>query len=298
MKILILEDNPIKLNHIEDLLKQVDLEANKVTTNFSEFISWLNREKYDLIVSDLLVPRFEDEKEHSDITKDLLSNVRDVECINYSTPVLALTAYESAAQENFKNLNTFDICVLTYKPDDNHWQEAFIKKVNSTRPKKCYDFLLFCALEKEAKAYTEIGCDLGTTYETNGLLVQEIKLKSGNGLIVRAPRMGLVNSAIVTTRAIELFNPKLVAMSGICAGIQGKVNIYDVVIPEICHQHDTGKWTDKGFIPELYQVTIDSSLAVKLRAFIADHTFKDAIKSNVTINNSINIQRQCSNCKF
>lgn len=206
--------------------------------------------------------------------------------------MIALTAYDVAAESNFKDLNKFDICVLNYKENSNCWENAFIKKINSTRPKPSYDFIIICALEKEAQAYQQIGCNLGDVYDYQGILVQDIKLAHSNGLIVRAPRMGLVNTAITTSRSIELFNPKIVAMSGICAGIKGRVNIYDVVIPEICHQHDTGKWTDKGFIPELYQVSLDSSLVSKFKALIVDIDFKQAVFSSVTIKEQSEIPPQ------
>lgn len=292
MKILILEDNDKKFADVFSVIKTNNMSFNARAKDFYEFIMYINREKYDLVITDLLVPRFSDTTEESDITQDLLQNIRDINCINFSTPVVAITAFDTAAQSNFLNLNKFGICVLTYKEDNISWKDDFIKLVNASRPKPSYDCIIICALEKEAHAYSQIGIEVGDVYEYQGFLVQEIVFKHGNGLIIRTPRMGLVNTAITTSRAIELFKPKVVAMSGICAGIAGKSNIYDIIIPEICHQHDTGKWTSNGFVPELYQVTLDSSLSTKLKALVADSSFKQAVVSSATFEDQTEIPIQ------
>ena len=68
-------------------------------------------------------------------------------------------------------------------------------------------------------------------------------------------------------------------MSGICAGIEGKVNIYDVVISSMCHQHDSGKWTSEGFIPELYTVPLLHQTQVDINLLIQEDSFKNDIKN-------------------
>lgn len=69
MNILILEDNKNKRDNILQILDRVNISLIKSAENFSDFIKWLNRDKYDLIVADIMVPRFNDDKEHTDITK-------------------------------------------------------------------------------------------------------------------------------------------------------------------------------------------------------------------------------------
>jgi nucleoside phosphorylase len=95
--------------------------------------------------------------------------------------------------------------------------------------------------------------------------------------------MGLVNSAILSSRAIEIFKPKLICMSGICAGIDGKAKIYDVIIPDICHQHDAGKWTKEGFIPELYDVPLDHVTQITIDKIIKDCSFIPTVKEGVVL---------------
>ena len=95
--------------------------------------------------------------------------------------------------------------------------------------------------------------------------------------------MGLVSCAITTARAIDTFSPRVVAMSGICAGIKGKANIYDVVIPEICHQHDFGKWGAQGFEPEPYNVQLTQEVNLRIAEIIDNPDFKEAVASNMKV---------------
>jgi nucleoside phosphorylase len=50
--------------------------------------------------------------------------------------------------------------------------------------------------------------------------------------------MGLVAAAVVATMTLERFEPRLVCMSGICGGVSGDSEIYDLLVTQICHQHD------------------------------------------------------------
>ncbi|XP_031635448.1 uncharacterized protein LOC116348559 [Contarinia nasturtii] len=87
--------------------------------------------------------------------------------------------------------------------------------------------------------------------------------------------MGLVDAAITSAMALQIFKPKLIAMSGICAGIEGKAEIYDITIPELCYQHDSGKWSIDGFTPESYSIQLDHAVKLKIKDLISqDHFIK------------------------
>lgn len=46
----------------------------------------------------------------------------------------------------------------------------------------------------------------------------------------RPSRDEMINMAITATKAIEYFQPKLVVIDGICAGVQGSSNYLDIII--------------------------------------------------------------------
>ena len=60
-------------------------------------------------------------------------------------------------------------------------------------------------------------------------------------------------------------------MSGICGGIPTESKVYDVLVTEICHQHDVGKWIEEGLKGEHYDIQINPILRDRLEALINDN---------------------------
>lgn len=283
MKVLILEDNDAKSTAIEQAIKSVQpaIDTHKVDC-FSDFFKCTIKEHYDLIVVDLLVPRFSKENEPENITNDIIETVRDVECVNFRTPVIAITQFLAAAEDNFEDLNHKDIHVVTYNEQDDRWKQTLQGKVKACIECQSYDFIIICALPKETGGFSQAGYAVGGFTNLHGMECRELKLNALNGLVITLPRMGLVNCAITTSRAIDIFKPKLVAMSGICAGVKGEVKIYDVVIPDSCQQHDFGKWGVDEFQSETYTVQISHETKLIVKQLADDQVFNkkitDAIK--------------------
>ena len=158
-------------------------------------------------------------------------------------------------------------------------------------------FIIVCALDKEANAYIEAGYEVGERTVLDGITCRKININNKKGLITIAPRMGLVSSAILCSRAIDIFKPKLICMSGICAGIEGKSKIYDVIIPEICHQHDSGKWTDDGFIPELYGIQLNHETKLKLDGLTKKDNFIEKVKGGLLLQRD-EFPEDCNDLEF
>tara|TARA_R110000737_G_scaffold343453_1_gene369431 strand:- start:2124 stop:3296 length:1173 start_codon:yes stop_codon:yes gene_type:complete len=284
MNVLILEDTLAKYNDIEETLKADISDCNiKHCEYFSQFVMEASKKKYDLVVADLLVPLQKNSSDVQDVTEEIMNTIRDTESPNFATPVIAITGYSAIAEENYEKFNRLDINIVHYDPDSKYWAEAFILKAKNSIPPKTYEFVIFCALEKEAKAFNTLNYNIGPLHSTQGINCREIDIDDKKGIIIVPPRMGLINAAITCSRAIDIFTPNLICMSGICAGIEGKVNIYDVVISSMCHQHDSGKWTSEGFIPELYTVPLLHQTQVDINLLIQKHSFKNDIKNDIKL---------------
>jgi len=285
MRVLVLEDIEAKRNSVIALIRDInhDIEIDNVS-NLCDYVREISLNKYDLIIVDLVVLGFPDESDPQDMTERIIENTRDGSCPNYKTTVIALTGYDSKAEENFKDLNLKDITVITFSEDSDDWKASLREKVINCIPPIHYDFVIICALPKEADGFADAGYAVGEIKLVGSLSGRELQIGNHLGIIVTAPRMGLVSSAITSTQAIERFKPKLICMSGICGGVDEQANIYDVVIPDVCHQHDSGKWTKNGFEAEIYSVQLDHTLRSKISTLISKQTFKKSIKKNVILN--------------
>ncbi len=72
-------------------------------------------------------------------------------------------------------------------------------------------------------------------------------------------------------------------MSGICAGVEKRANIYDVVVSETCHQNDSGKWVDGHFQPEIYSVPIDHQLGLQIDMLISKPEIVGAVRRDIAL---------------
>lgn len=285
MKILILEDDALKLQHIHSLINGIDSTITiENVSNYQLFYKKILLAKYDLILMDLLVPRLEGD-DPQDLSKELMIAVRDEDCINSTTNVIALTKFQEKALDHFNDLNTKGITVITFS-DDRNWEEPVVRYITDKINVPQYDFVIICALEKEALGFTRAGYDVSEITPIRGLNCRNIDIDAFRGVIVTCPRMGLVDAAITSSRAIEIFQPNLICMSGICAGVEGEAEIYDLIIPDTCYQHDSGKWTIEGLIPEPYSVQLDNSVYIHLQSIISLDNFSSSLMSNMNLKRS------------
>ena len=175
MKILILEDELEKLEKIEvvisDIGKDIILEK---CNNYADFRGLLDKEKYNLIIVDLLVPALQD-SEPIDVTKNMVANIRDQDCLNVHTPVIALTQYSNSADKNYKELNTKNITVIEFLPDER-WKSTLSDRVSENVPPLHFDFLIFCALDMEAQAFCKLNYTKDDLKIYNGFEYREIRI--------------------------------------------------------------------------------------------------------------------------
>jgi nucleoside phosphorylase len=285
MQILILEDDEKKLSALRQHISVTHLRSQFViVSNFADYLKELTKSRYDLLIVDLVVPNFKGDVQPLDMTARIIEATRgDYQCPNFRTPGIALTSFIDRAEESIQKLNHHDFTVTTFDEEKNDWKKVLDRKIHNLPWSVQLDFIVVCALEKEAEAFSEAGFAVENSEVISGMNCRLLKVAGRSGAIVVLPRMGLVSCAITTSIAIQVFKPKLVCMSGICGGVPENASIYDIVVAESCHQHDVGKWTQDTFKPEIYSVTIDHQLAQKIRNEIGNSEFLDRIKTGIEL---------------
>ncbi len=85
-------------------------------------------------------------------------------------------------------------------------------------------------------------------------------LNSANIIATSMSKSGLTEAAIITTRSIEGFQPKLIIVIGTCGGRKGKVKIGDIVLPNKVFHYQYGAFRDGQIDSELRVSYLDDRL--------------------------------------
>ncbi|MFN7900336.1 MAG: hypothetical protein ACK5N0_11855 [Synechococcaceae cyanobacterium] len=68
---------------------------------------------------------------------------------------------------------------------------------------------------------------------------------------------GLTSAAVTATKAICLWQPNFVVMTGICAGIRGAVELGDLIVATQCFEHTTGQRIEGDIVPAQNRIPIE-----------------------------------------
>lgn len=270
MKILVLEDEDAKFEQVQDHVLEIMPEAViQREKNWLDYSRAVANVKFDLILLDLLVPRSPRDCTVEDHHASLVETTRDYHSKSFYTPAIVLTRHNPNEGDFVHDLNLVDINVIPFN-DYGKWREALKIKLLAAQPKKQFDVVIVCALEKEVNAFESLTDTWGPVTTISGLLCREVQVGEYKAVIVRTKRMGLVSSAVAAALALDRFEPRLICMSGICGGVAGESNIYDLLVTQVCHQHDAGKWSATGFKSEHYDVQLDVDVHNRLAEVAAD----------------------------
>lgn len=283
MHILLIEDQVDKITLIKDLISENIHDSQYTITeagNLAEARRQILSKSFDLIIFDIYLPIGNGiNTDAIDVSSDIISEFSQSK--NYQTETIAITKYDIDQLDNISLFNESGVTVVHYSASDQKWQDCLKLKIKRIIDKIKYDFLIFCALTKERSAYSQTDATLGTLKPLKGINCQDMKIGPFNGLCITPDKMGLVNMAISASKAIETFQPKIVAMSGICAGVDGEANLLDLIIGDLCWEYQTGKFKDNKFKQEPYQSPVDHRIRVELEQLCESDDFVNKIKEGL-----------------
>lgn len=279
MKYLLIEDDGNKVQKISEFISLKDSESRITTSNhLSDARRKILTHEFDLIIFDIFLP-LAPEGSEEDVSTEIIGDFSTSR--NYHAEAIAITKYSDEALGHSPLFNDHGITLVVFSDDDKKWQDGLDQKITKIKAKHRFDFVIFCALNKERAGYLNTDAKLGDLKQIAGLNCQGMTIGTYRGVCVTPSRMGLVNMAIATTKAIELFSPRIVAMSGICAGVPGESNPLDIVVGQICWEYQTGKFKDGKFIQEPYQISLNSVLKTELEQFSEQSSLLDKIKAGL-----------------
>jgi len=271
MKILIIEDKPEKLKSILSELEMrfpdggATIEQASCLSKASKLIY---ESPFDLIIIDLMLPLRADDNTPSDVSDELLMTISESEK-NRTAHTIALTGFDDLVEEKLRAFAEAGVGLVLFENGRSQWKQTLALEIERVKAKLSIDFLIICALERERQGFRHTKASLGDPVNSHGFDCVPMTIDGLQGICLKTNRMGLVEAAIAAAKSIEHFSPRIVAMSGICAGFPGETSLGSLIATDICWEYQTGKWTDEGFKPEAYSVSISPEVRSEISTIIA-----------------------------
>lgn len=272
VRALLIEDEAAKRERIGAEISSFfsgDLTLDACDT-FAQGTQKLLQEKYDLIVIDLLMPRRRGEAA-VDISEEIIDHLGE-SSLNRFTTVVAISRFEDVVAQRRMEFTRAGILLIRYS-DDGEWQACLRVCMQKVASRTLYDFVVVCALTMERTAFEGIdrpNFSIGGLRTIAGMDCRELFLGDLRGVCVVQPNMGLVDASIVATRALDAFSPRLICMSGICAGFEGRTKLGTLVISDRSWDHQAGKHRGDQFEIRSYQEGVDNTTRTSLSHLIEE----------------------------
>lgn len=259
MKVLIIDDNISKAGKLAKVLSEEGIERGdiEIVSCAMEGRKRLREQRFDLLVIDLLLPLREEDEPELNTALNLIKEITERDVYFKPSNIVGFTAYADAAIEANSAFNQRMWTIVSYDPTSNSWETQFrymahylVKSLNQSTPLHYgTDICVVTALQIEMDAVYRLPwaweepepLDDSTFIRRASFTVNE---QTFQVVTACAHRMGSVSAALLTSKLINAFSPRFIAMTGICAGIKEKVNIGDVVLFEPVWEWPSGKLVD------------------------------------------------------
>jgi nucleoside phosphorylase/CheY-like chemotaxis protein len=297
MKVLIIDDDQTKVREVLKVLASAGIAEEFVDTSGSVVgaAKLLKESEYGLLVLDLVLPmRLSDEPSDLGGTRLLSEIVRD-SSLNRPEHIVGLTVSEEALEKAQPEFSRGLWSIVRYGPDVSEWKDALVEKARYLLARENVeqenilsktDILVICALARPE--LSQLKLSLGDNFEE--ILVYgdhtryfraEIPLptRGVSVTVCSAPSMGLTAAASLTTKACMHFRPKIVVMTGICAGRKGEVKLGQCIVASTSWDYGSGKFVGSAdgvqFKANPYQLAIDPAAQSAAEAVLGDQAFLD-----------------------
>jgi Nucleoside phosphorylase len=267
MAVLITEDDLNKRETIVEYLKYIGVDQSQIrtATNMVEFNAEFGAD-VSVCIIDLCLPAYDG----GEIQQSGIGILQAIERSKSSDlKLIAISSYP----EEFENVRAqFESrgCIIADFHKTEVWQSALKYLIVQASSREAFDFVIFTALNAERQPYTTFPTLQGKAVSKGNLTRFDISVEGRRGTVIELPRMGIVDAAVTASVCIERFNPKIVCMSGICAGFPGRAAMGQLLVANLAYEYQSGKWTSDGFSQEPYQVPISENLRTALKGLLAD----------------------------
>ncbi len=277
LRVLIIEDDDVKAQLIGSEIDEFFSGAKLVDhcATFADVAKKIFENAYDFIVADLMIPRRAGEAA-VDCSEELLEYLSTSEK-NANAVSVGLSRFPDVVKARVEEFSA-KLMFLLHFDEAGSWRQSLNLCMQRVAQNSIYDFVILCALEAEREAFRGVkGIGYGELTSFRGMDCRTLLLGDFKGLCIVQPRMGLVDATAIASFALSECRPRVLAMSGICAGFSKEAHLGTVIVSDPCWEHQAGKWKGDHFELAHYQEPLKNDV----RTCIAHVIKKDPTLSGV-----------------
>lgn len=299
MKILLVDDNKDRMKKMIDYLcgiERIDRSSIVDKSCFHDAREFLRSEQVDLLVLDILLPNRAEDDPSTDHSLALLTELSETNKLVKPRKVVGLTAYSEVAKIASKTFFDQTWTILESSEVSDAWLCSLGKCVqylvsqNGRQAKREFeiDILLITALrDPEMAAVRNLNWEWlpeepidDSTFISRGTI--DIGGRKLSVVSSVADRMGMVSTAVLASKLISRFVPRICIMPGICAGVRAKAAIGDVIFADSCWDYQSGKYMVNearvsGFEMDPHHISAPRSVKSRIELLALDGDFLNSI---------------------
>lgn len=301
IKILVVEDDQEKLRRVCVVLTSISgctIDQIESARDIVSAKQILRKSQFDLLVLDISIPPRADQEPDRQGGLVLLCELLERDIYQRPTHIVGLTAYDDSELLAEGRFSDEALALVRYDPASQQWEDTLRRKTAHVIASKVSDApcdfnLDVCVVtaldEPELSAVIDLNWAWRQKrFDGDGTIYHEGEATTADKTVrivaASAARMGLVASAVLASKMISRFRPRYLIMTGIAAGVKGKVELGDILAADPCWNYESGKRLvrdgNSTFSPEPHQVGPDHIIRGSLAALARDQSALDSIRSD------------------
>ncbi|MBJ8442701.1 phosphorylase family protein [Acinetobacter bereziniae] len=254
MKILIIDDNPRRYAELANQLDKMEIAKDdyKIVDCVRSAEELLESNYFDLIILDILIPYYNYENADKKVSLDFFDFLHSDDCIRKPEKIIGITSDKSVLEDTQSKFQSNTWQIIEYSDTSIEWLNTLLAYIKYFMNKN-YEINYFHeVLVVNALLVPELSALLELPWKWKKIVISENGLLINSGQItieqkkikvaaIHATDMGMVATSILTTQLINILKPKVVCMTGICAGNSTEVNLGDIILASTSWDHQCGK---------------------------------------------------------
>lgn len=295
INILIVDDNDEKVRRIQETISRLpDIKKGRadIAYDLTTARDLLHTNGYDLLLLDLLLPNRKGDKPSDQAGCEFVRELNVSTTLFKPYHIIGLTEYDEALEKADSFFRGELWSIIKYDPGTSDWGKKLLSKLSylidskralqSSKPNGYeYDLAVLTALHSpELQSVRDLPADWFEVNQPNDATLyfrgsfRDNNQKVLSVVAASAPQMGASAAAVLASKLIWWFRPRVIAMIGIAAGAKnGPAKLGDILIADQSWDYGSGKHVriDQGaeFRPDPQMIPLKVDLKERILNFNA-----------------------------